>query len=239
MKLVFVCSGKGGTGKSCVAAYTGMALAKAGKSTLLIDASPAPGALDLILGAHNDVVYNLADVLGGNCGPHKAIIATAYKNLSLLPAGQAGADPAEGANRFAELLKTIRHDFDFVLVDCPDPAVLAPNIQCTVLLVTTPDTLSARANQKLARELYGAGITSLRLVINRVPPRVIPIMGVRDFDDLVDQIGAQLIAVVPASEKLQFSANNAKPLGKESLTVHVFDNLANRLRGRSEPLLVR
>lgn len=238
MKLVFVCSGKGGTGKSCVAAYTGAALAKSGKNTLLIDASPAPGALDLILGAHNDVVYNLADVLGGGCDARKAVISTSYKHLSLLPAGQYGDYPPTGASELPAIIKDLRHEYDFILIDCPDPAVFAAH-DATILLVTTPDTLSARANARIARELFAAGITALRLVINRVPPRVLPIMGARDFDDLVDQVGAQLIAVVPASEKLQFSANNAKPLGGESLTVRVFENLASRLRGKPEPLLIR
>jgi septum formation inhibitor-activating ATPase MinD len=107
------------------------------------------------------------------------------------------------------------------------------------LLVTTPDTLSVRAAAQKSRELYEAGANNVRLVVNNVPARVVPMKSYRDFDDIVDQTGAQLIAVIPASQRLHHSANNGAELSRESIVPEVFLRLAERLRGKQTPLLIR
>lgn len=234
-----MCSGKGGVGKSCVAAYTAITLAAMKKNVLLIDAGSAPGSLDTILGASDEAVFNLRDVLSGECEPRKAVIPVRrYENLFLLPAGIAPANTGAKLS-FAELIRDIKNDFDYIFVDSPDFSMFEPKMATMILLVTTPDTLSVRAAAQKSRELYDSGARNIRLVINNVPARVIPMRSFKDFDDIIDTIGAQLIAIIPASQRLQYSANNGLPLSRESLTVSIFHNLAERIRGKSEPLLIR
>jgi septum site-determining protein MinD len=124
-------------------------------------------------------------------------------------------------------------------VDGVDFSVTPPGLFDTILIVTTPDTLSARACRDEARVLYSAGAKNIRLVINRVPPEVVPIHGVEDFDALINMIGVQLIGVIPESPKLSYAANHSKMLDEESITIRVFDNLAARLRGEGRPLLIQ
>lgn len=239
MKLVPVCSGKGGTGKSCVAAYTAISLAKMGKKVLLIDAGAAPGTLDVILGLQDSAVYNLGDVLRGTCEPQKAILShPELPNLSLLPSGLA-ADGSGGRTDLSGLLRAVKDDYDYVFIDSADLVDFNAKSAGVILLVTMPDTLSVRAAAQKCRELYAAGAKSVRLVINNVSARVVPMKSFRDFDEIIDQTGAQLIAVVPSSQRLHHSANNGTPLPSESLTAQVFYRLAGRLRGKSEPLLIR
>lgn len=238
MKLIAVCSGKGGTGKSCISAYTASALAALKKKTLLIDACNGPGTLDVILGLQDDAVFNLHDVLGNLCEVQKAILpASTSKHLFLLPSGLAPEDTAERIG-FADILKAVRYDYDFAVID-DAPEDFDYKAAHMTLLVTTPDTLSVRAAAQKCRALYNAGAGEIRLVINNVPPRVIPMKSFVDFDDIIDQVGARLIAVIPASGKLQYASNNGLPLSAESLTTQVFHRLAQRVRGRQEPLLIK
>lgn len=239
VKLITVCSGKGGTGKSCISAYTASALAAMKKKTLLIDAGSAPGTLDVILGVQDAAVFNLEDVLGGVCELQKAILPVPkHENLFLLPAG---IPPSKSGIPLSlhDLLRGIRYDYDFVVIDNPDFSLIEAKTSSAILLVTTPDTLSVRAAAQKCRVLYGMGALNIRLVVNNVPARVIPMKSFVDFDDIIDQVGARLIAVIPASQKLHYSANNGLPLSPESLTLQVFHRLGERVRGKQAPLLVR
>jgi len=238
VKIVAVTSGKGGTGKSCVAAYTGIALAKQGQKTLLVELGASFRSLDLILGLQEQAVFDAGDLLTGGCEIEKAVLASErYGNLSLIPAGLSPAG-AQHRERLEQLLQRIERRYDFVLLDGVDFSVLSPARTDTILQVLTPDSLCIRACAHQARELMDAG-GRLRLVINNVPARVLPMMGANDFDDVIDLVGVQLIAVIPTSPKLQYSSNNAQPLDEESITVKVFENLAGRLLGRNIPLLIR
>jgi septum formation inhibitor-activating ATPase MinD len=236
LKVIPVYSGKGGTGKSCVSAYTAAALAAQKKKTLLIDAGKAPGTLDVILGVQN-AVYNLGDILSGACDFHTAVLELSDReNLSLIPAGFSGGG---GQRTLAELLYELRYDYDYAVIDDPGAELCGGcKVDCA-LLVTTPDALSARYASQKCRELYEHGANNVRLVVNNVPARVVPMKSFKDFDELIDQIGAQLIAVIPASQRLHHSANNGLPLSRESILPDIFTRLAERIRGKHAPLLIK
>ena len=238
MSLIAVSSGKGGTGKSCVTAYTGMALAASGKKTLLLEMGATAGSLDLVLGVQDAAVFHLIDILEDRCDVEAAILSVPQnENLFILPAGPRPLQPVH-APSFIKLLGSLRMEYDFVLVDGVDFDLLPPGRADLVLLVLTPDSLSVRAAAQHAHMLRLDG-ANMRLIINNVPPRIIPVFGADDFDDIIDRTGVQLIGVIPASPKLHYSANNAQPLHSESLTVQVFHHIAGRLCGRSHPLLIR
>ncbi|NLA76530.1 MAG: septum site-determining protein MinD, partial [Clostridiales bacterium] len=69
-----IASGKGGVGKSSVAAGLGNALASQGKRVLLIDTDTGLRSLDIILGVGERVVYDWGDVLAGNCELERAFL---------------------------------------------------------------------------------------------------------------------------------------------------------------------
>lgn len=237
MYLIAFTSGKGGVGKSCVAAYTGVALSEANKKTVLVETGMAARSLDIIVGS-GKAVFDLGDVLSGACKAADAVAGTYSPNLFLLPA-PAGPYVRPGEGEMQALFKELRREYDYVLVDGPDFGATSPALFDNILLVTTPDLLSVRACQSLARDLYDEEAAGIRLVINDVPTQVAPIPGAKDFDDVIDMIGAQLIGVLPHSPKLHYGANNSLPLDEESITVQIYESLAARLRGQSRPLLIR
>jgi len=219
-----------------VAAYTGAALAATGKKTLLIELGGSAPALELILGV-KDAVRGAADVLAGDCTAEEAIVKVEkFPNLFLMPCGNGNVD--QDKEKLSALIKSL-DKYDFVIVD---GAVLSsfPIRLCKIfVIVTTPDTLSVQACARTARQLHKANAKDVRLVINNVPPRIIPINGAEDFDDVIDIVGAQLIGIIPSSPKLSFCSNNEQPLDPDSLTVKIFENLAARLMGQRRLLLIR
>lgn len=236
MKCIVLCSGKGGTGKSCVAAYTGEALAKAGKTTLLMELGEDSRSLDLILGSVA-APFGVRDLLAGRCEASDAIRPVdKAANLFLMSAGHGDLTDVEGLRR---LLQNLSLAYDFVLVDGADIGRFPVQAAGSFLVVVTPDALSIRASADLVRRLYAAGAFEVRLIINNVPPRIVPMEGIEDFDAVINQVGAQLLGVIPASPKLQYCANNGQKLDAESLTVQVFENIAARLAGARRPLLIR
>lgn len=238
MYLIAITSGKGGTGKSCVTAYTGIALSESNKKTLMIEMGLSPRSLDIITAAQEDTAFDIHDVLQGHCSPHDAVAQAPYtENLYLLTAPP-GRYQKPDAPAMLALIKQFRKEYDYVLIDGADFDVLPPSLFDTILMVSTPDTLSVRACREHTRELYETGAEHIRFVINNVPAEIIPIYGAEDFDDVINIVGAQLIAVIPHSPKLAYSSNNSVQQDESSITIQVFDNLAARLRGQPRPLLI-
>ena len=237
MRCIVICSGKGGTGKSCVAAYTGAALAAAGKRVLLIEVTGQARSLELILGVR-EAAFGALDVFAERCWPGDAILQVEREpRLHFLPAGD--GPPPTDAQPMRKLLTSLSDYYDFVLLD-GGPIHCLPVEMCNMfLLIATPDTLCVRSAAVAVRQLSRAGAREIRLVINNIPPRIIPIEGAEDFDDVIDIIGARLIALIPASPRLAYCSNNAQALETDSLTYKVFENLAGRLQGKRIPLLIR
>ena len=82
---IVIASGKGGAGKSSLAAGLGGALAGMGKHILLIDCDIGLRSLDLILGCAENTVYDWADVLLGRCAPEKAPLSVGGLHLLAAP----------------------------------------------------------------------------------------------------------------------------------------------------------
>ncbi len=88
-EIIVVTSGKGGVGKTTVVANIGTGLAQLDKKVVVVDTDIGLRNLDVVLGLENRIVYNLMDVIEGNCGLKQALIKDKqYGNLFLLPSAQ-------------------------------------------------------------------------------------------------------------------------------------------------------
>ena len=108
-----VVSGKGGVGKSTLAANVGAALARMGKRVCLVDMDIGLRSQDVLFGLENKVVYDVVDVLEDVCDLKQALMKT-QDGIMLLPAAQtreAGAvsysgiqkDGVSGAKRWCRI----------------------------------------------------------------------------------------------------------------------------------------
>ncbi len=73
-EIIVVTSGKGGVGKTTVVANIGTGLAQLDKKVVVVDTDIGLRNLDVVLGLENRIVYNLIDVIEGNCRLKQALI---------------------------------------------------------------------------------------------------------------------------------------------------------------------
>ena len=85
-EVIVITSGKGGVGKTTTTANIGIGLAKLGKKVIVIDTDLGLRNLDVVLGLENRIIYNIVDVINGNCRLKQALIKdTQFPELCLLP----------------------------------------------------------------------------------------------------------------------------------------------------------
>lgn len=166
-----ITSGKGGTGKSTVSVGLAAALVRRGNRVLLIDCDAGMRGIDLMLGVSSDLVFDIADVINGSCPPASAIYPC--KNMAelyVLPAPQSVHDELS-PYLMRQLTNILRKYYDHIIIDCPAgigsgfEAAIAPADRA--FLVCNADPLSARGCSMVRENLQSAGITDIRLVINK------------------------------------------------------------------------
>lgn len=123
--VIAVTNQKGGVGKTTTAVNLAYFLAKAGKSTLLIDFDPQGNATSG-LGIDKQLLEaTMSDVMLGTKTLDEVTLATKHKNLRLAPAtphlANTEAELAQADKRFTRLRQAISHaeEQDFVVIDCP------------------------------------------------------------------------------------------------------------------------
>lgn len=240
--IIDITSGKGGTGKSTLTANVGVALALLGSRVLVADADAGLRAQDMLLGVAGDVVYDIGDVLAGRCETLKAIAATRWQGLSLFPAP--AEDDEAAAALFPRLCRGLAQYYDFVLLDSPAGmgawARAAAAAADMALVVATADPVCVRDADRTAALLLGQGCRNIRLVINRVQPRILKKRLPGGLDAVIDAAAVQLIGVVPEDGRVTLAAFDAAPVvrtGEErGGAPAAFGHIARRLRGEDVPL---
>ena len=241
-KIIMIASGKGGTGKSTVSGLLGGRLAAAHRRVLLIELDSGLRSVDIISGVYGKTVYDIEDVLCGRCSGEKAVVESPlYPGLSVISAPYEGGEVETQA--LAALCEKMRGYFDYLLIDtaagigAPLKAAMACAQQC--LLVLPADPVSLRDGRIVSDTLYSAGLTDVRLVVNRVRADTFRTGVVRDLDECIDTVSAQLIAVIPESTEIQLAAAQGSALPQGCLAFTAVDRLARRIMGERIALAVR
>ena len=172
-QVIVVTSGKGGVGKTTSAANIGTGLARLGYKVVLIDTDIGLRNLDVVMGLENRIVYNLVDVVEGNCRIRQALIRDRrYSTLYLMPSAQTRDKTAVSPQQMKKLVEELRDEFDFVLLDCP--AGIEQGFQNAVaaadraIVVTTPEVSAIRDADRITGLLEASHIKNINLIINRI-----------------------------------------------------------------------
>lgn len=143
-KVLSITSGKGGVGKTAVAANVGVCLAKSGNEVLILDADLGLANIDVVFGL--TPAYNLNHFFSGEADL-ESIMVSGPHGIRILPAGS-------GLQSFIQLdsghklklldgLDSLNIEFDYLLIDTE--AGISENVTYfntaaqEILLVTTPD----------------------------------------------------------------------------------------------------
>ena len=112
-EVIVITSGKGGVGKTTTTANVGTGLAQLDKKVVLIDTDIGLRNLDVVMGLENRIVYNLVDVVEGNCRIKQALIKDKrYPNLYLLPSAQTRDKSAVSPEQMVKLIEELKDYID-------------------------------------------------------------------------------------------------------------------------------
>jgi succinoglycan biosynthesis transport protein ExoP len=173
-KVLQISSPEPGDGKSTTAANLAVALAQSGKKVLLIDADLRRPSIDGLFGLRRDV--GLSEVLRREVQWEHALQATTIEGLVILTSGSCPSNPAEllSLATLPQLLREVRTDFDFILVDSPpvlavsDPCIVAPHTDGMLLVVRLQK--NKRVALQRAREILNTqGATLYGFIANDEP----------------------------------------------------------------------
>ena len=242
-EVIVITSGKGGVGKTTTSANVGTGLAKLNKKVVLIDTDIGLINLDVVMGLENRIVYNLVDVVEGNCRIKQALIKDKrYPNLFLLPSAQTRDKTSVTPEQMKVLIEELKEEFDYILLDCP--AGIEQGFKNAIagadraLVVTTPEVSAIRDADRIIGLLEANEIKKTDLIVNRIRMDMVKKGDMMSIDDVVDILSINLIGAVPDDENIVISTNNGEPLvGSNALAGQAYMNICKRILGEDVPLL--
>jgi flagellar biosynthesis protein FlhG len=173
-RILAVTSGKGGVGKTFMAANLAAALARQGERVLVLDADLGLANLDVVLNLFPKVT--LHDVFTGKCTLEEAILP-APGGFSVMLAGSGLVEYSrltpEVREKLLEVIETVAPRFDRILLDTgagiSDVVLYAVSLADDVLVVATPEPTSltdAYATIKVLATQQSRRL--IRVVVNQV-----------------------------------------------------------------------
>ena len=241
-EIIVITSGKGGVGKTTTSANVGTGLAILGKKVVLIDTDIGLRNLDVVMGLENRIVYNLVDVVEGNCRMKQALIKDKrYPNLFLLPSAQTRDKSAVSPGQMVKLVEDLRDDFDYILLDCP--AGIEQGFQNAIagadraLVVTTPEVSAIRDADRIIGLLEAADMKSIGLIVNRIRMDMVRRGDMMSLDDVMDILAVNVIGAVPDDEDIVIATNQGEPLvGMGTRAGQAYMDICRRIAGEEIPL---
>lgn len=242
-EVIVITSGKGGVGKTTTTANVGTGLAKLNKKVVLIDTDIGLRNLDVVMGLENRIVYNLVDVVEGNCRAKQAMIKDKrYDNLFLLPSAQTRDKSSVTPEQMKKLVDELREEFDYILLDCP--AGIEQGFKNAIagadraIIVTTPEVSAIRDADRIIGLLEANNLRKVELVVNRIRMDMVKRGEMMSIEDVVDILAIKLIGAVPDDEHIVIATNQGEPLvGNDTMAGQAYMNICHRVTGEEVPYL--
>ncbi len=243
-QVIVVTSGKGGVGKTTSVANLATGLAKLGYSVVVIDLDIGLKKLDLILGLENRVIYDIIQVVEGECTLKQALVKDKrFPALYMLPAAQTRNKDDISTEQVVSVCDQLRPDFDFVFIDCP--AGIEQGFRNSIaaadkaIVVTNPEVSAVRDADRIIGMLESAGFKDIKLLVNRLRPDMVRSGDMLSIEDLMEHLCIDLLGVVPEDSGVVISTNRGEPiiLNDRSSAAQAFNNIVLRLLGEDVDLM--
>ncbi len=200
MPVIAICSGKGGVGKTTVAANLSVVLSKFGK-TLVIDCDIALPNLHTFFGIEDPLV-SLLDALRDINYLEDAIYRIRAKNvgkLDLIPASTSVKALEEiDMNKLKDIIESLKHDYDFILLDVAAGlskyAMIPMLTSDKICIVVNPEKTAISDAHKVRKIADISDIPVRGVVMNRYK-------GEKKMVDYAEKaIGAEIIGIIRESK---------------------------------------
>jgi len=242
-RVITITSGKGGVGKTTTTANLGTALAMQGKKVVVIDGDIGLRNLDAVLGLENRIIYDLVDVVEGQCRLRQALIKDKRQpELYLLPAAQTRDKNAVNSMQMEQLCQQLRQEFDIVIID--SPAGIEQGFRNSIVgadeivIVANPEMASVRDADRIIGLVEAAGKPEPRLILNRLRPEMIKRGDMMDVADVLEVLGIELLGIIPEDEAIIIATNRGEPAvyDRRTQSGRAFFSAAQRILGQQVPL---
>lgn len=237
---IVVTSGKGGVGKTTTSANLAVALARMGQKVVCVDADIGLRNLDVVLGLENRIVYDLVNVIEGECRLKQALIKDKrLPNLSLLPAAQTRDKNSVTPDDMKRLVEDMKMDFDWVIIDCP--AGIEQGFKNSIagadraVVVTTPEVSAIRDADRIVGLIEAHELPEPELILNRYRPGMVNRGDMMSKDDILEILAIPLVGLIPDHEDIITSTNRGMPVAfdDESAVGAAYRRIARRLSGEA------
>ncbi|MBQ4340476.1 MAG: AAA family ATPase [Firmicutes bacterium] len=212
-EIITVLSGKGGTGKTLFTVNMGVHLALKGKKVLIMDTDFGARGVDIALGMESRVIYDMVDVLKGDCRIKQALVENRkYSGLFILEPPVVKKGGGISLIELSVLIDRVKSGFDYIIIDTPagmssvTEGLAAKSDK--ILLVTTQDPVSVRSGQSLLTSLKDRGIKDVELLINKVKLKLADKGYLMDVEDIAESFGTEVCGVIPYDEAMHVAYNN-------------------------------
>lgn len=170
---IVITSGKGGVGKTTIAANLSAQLARKGQRVILCDADFGLNNVDVAAGIEHLVVYDIVDVIEGRCRAKQALVRHPdYGNLYLLSSSHSAPERYVSPQAVKVVLDALASQFDFIIIDCPagidEGFHRAVATADEAIVVTTPHISALRDADKVITVLKSYQLDGLSVVLNMV-----------------------------------------------------------------------
>lgn len=242
-EVIVITSGKGGVGKTTTTANIGAGLAKLNKKVVVIDTDLGLRNLDVVMGLENRIVYNLVDVIEGNCRMKQALIKDKrYESLYLLPSAQTRDKSAISPEQMKKLTEELAEEFDYVLLDCP--AGIEQGFRNAIagatraLVVTTPEVSAIRDADRIIGLLEKNKIQKINLIVNRIRIDMVKRGDMMSVEDVSEILSVDLLGVIPDDEYVVVATNQGEPVIElDALSGKAYQNICRRIIGEEVSFL--
>lgn len=232
---ITIASGKGGVGKSTIAAGLGKCFSERGKRTLLVDCDAGLPCLDTLLNQSEKINFSWFDAMLERCSPEEALIKI-NDFLSLMPAPKKAIREDIEEENFPAIIKKIENDFDIILFDAPAGLgrglTRAVSASDNAIIVATADEVSVKGASSLDSLLLSLGISQTRLLINKYEIKAAKKDKLLSIDELISKTAVQLIGIVPEDKNLIYSGISPKKL-KTAKSDEAFSRISRRIEGEN------
>jgi len=243
-RILMTGSWKGGVGKSTIAANLALSLALIGKRVLVCDCDFKMRCLDLVMGHHDNMVFNMVDVMYGKVNLLRAAVKdTRAPNLWFC--GAPARDVEIDARSFRVFVARAADELnaDYIILDTAgsisDSFDLAASVSDTAIIVASHNPTSIRAAESTAEQLHNKNVTPLLIVNNFDTLNISSYQtGERNgIIDIIEQTSIKLLGVIPFSYGLAVAQEKGQLFDSVGGDVsHAFRNIAMRLEGETIPL---
>lgn len=241
-EVIVITSGKGGVGKTTTTANIGIGLSKLDKKVIVIDTDLGLRNLDVVMGLENRIVYNLVDVIEGNCRLKQALIKDKrFPELYLLPSAQTKDKTAVSPEQMRKLIADLKDEFDYILLDCP--AGIEQGFENAVagadraIIVTTPEVSAIRDADRIIGLLEAHGIKKNDLIINRLRIEMVKRGDMMSVEDVTEILATNLLGVIPDDEQVVIATNQGEPIvGESCISGQAYSNICKRILGEEIPI---